>query len=52
MNKNNYLRNGSNPVLNSGQERRAELPAGVSGQHIQPSHVPRQNFPAIKINRN
>lgn len=50
MNENDeYLRDGSKPVLNSGQDKRAECPAAVSGQHIHPSHVPRQNLPAIKM---
>lgn len=43
--KNWHLRNGSNPVMNSGQGACAEAPAGVSGQHSQPSHVPRQYVP-------
>lgn len=43
-----YLRVGSKPVLNSGQWACADVPAGVSGQQSQPSHVPLQNFPKHK----
>jgi hypothetical protein len=44
-----YLRLGSNPVINSGHGACAEDPAGVSGQHDQPSNVPGQNRPAKAI---
>ena len=40
-----YLRFGSNPVIKSGHGACAEDPAGVSGQHDQPSNVPGQNRP-------
>lgn len=45
-----HLRDGSKPVVNSGQGACADVAAGVSGQHSQPSHVPRQNFPKHKWN--
>lgn len=43
-----YLRNGSNPVTNSGHGAYADMPAIVSGQHSHPSHVPGQYFPRLR----
>lgn len=40
---------GSNPVTNSGHGACADDPAGVSGQHDQPSKVPGQDRPATEI---
>jgi hypothetical protein len=39
---------GSNPVTKSGQGACADDPAGVSGQHDQPSNVPGQEGPATE----
>lgn len=43
-----YLRNGSNPVINSGHGAYADVPAIVSGQHSHPSHVPGQYSPRMR----
>lgn len=45
MQNENYLRVGSNPVINSGHNVYADEPANVSGQHDHPSHVPLQYLP-------
>lgn len=39
------LREVSKPTMKSGHDAKAYLPAGVSGQHNQPSHVPGQKGP-------